>query len=184
MHRLSVAAIAVALTVATGWAAWSHVVQRSDRSLALRGEVLWRNSKPFSGVRLDFYPNHRIKEMAWFWKGLEWGTEIHWHADGGRWVERGYHAGQPHGDWKMWYPDGRVKFFGHYLNGKPEGEFWAWHPNGAIESFTRYEQGQVVANKVWISDGTVYHNYVRKNGERIGVKGGDFCKQRQGGVGI
>ena len=49
--------------------------------------------------------------------------------------------------------------------------------NGNVAQFTAFEDGQETAHKSWIADGTPFYNYVHRDGRRVGVQGGEFCKR-------
>jgi antitoxin component YwqK of YwqJK toxin-antitoxin module len=79
----------------------------------------------------------------------------------------------------MWYQDGSAKSLKTYVNGQIDGESWAWHGNGQLSDFNLFKLGEEISHKSWVFDGTPFYNYVYQNGEKVGMKGGEYCKRSE-----
>lgn len=137
---------------------------------------VWRD-KAVTAVVYDLYTTQRPKQLFFLWKGQRFGQEFIWYDNGQMMARRFYKNGLPHGVWKMWHENGSVKSYKTYVNGVIDGEGWAWHSNGQVSDYNLFEMGREISHKSWVFDGTPYYNYVYQKGEKVGMKGGDFCKR-------
>ena len=166
------------ITLALSWFAYPcYVVSDADPDFSPIGYDYQYRGKLFSGVLYRRHGNHALAMLAFLWQGKKIGTERLWHDTGAVFAVQPYKNGQPHGDWKQWYPDGSVKSLRHYEDGLIDGESWSWHPNGQLSDFNLNNKGKEISHKSWVSDGTPFYNYVTRDGERIGMRGGEFCKR-------
>lgn len=170
--------VALALCFAlSGFVFAFFVVNEADSNFRTSGfDYLYRD-RLFTGVLYRPNKDYSLGMIAFFWNGRRTGTERFWYDNGAAFSVQPYKDGLPHGDWKQWYPNGKVKSFRHYEHGKIDGESWGWHENGQVSDFNVNVQGKEVTHKSWISDGTPFYNYVAFAGERIGMRGGEFCKR-------
>lgn len=153
------------------------VVDRSNPSFVPVGYEYHYKGSPFSGIAYSLFPSHQPQHVLMIWKGKRVGVELVWYDNGALMASRPYKNGLPHGPWKQWYENGKVKSLKNYVNGVVDGETWAWHSNGQIAEFNLYDQDTEIAHKSWISDGIPFYNYVYQDGEKVGMKGGEFCKR-------
>lgn len=138
------------------------------------------NGKPFSGVTYKFHEQSwNIYKIQFFWQGRQELTEYRWFSDGVKWQEMSFVRGLREGPTKNWYPTGKVQTFKNYSGDKLNGEVWGWHPNGEVSDYHVFQMGEQIVYKSFISDGKPYFNYVYRNGERVGMQGGDYCKTQR-----
>lgn len=156
----------------------SHMRSPRDAQLVANGEQLHYRGVPFTGILYAAHPNHWPQQFALVWRGEKFGAEYLWYANGAVRAMQSYRQGVPHGAWQQWYPDGRVKALRHYVDGASDGQYWTWHANGTVADFRVYDHGRELLYKSFISDGKPFYNYVQRDGERVGVQGGGFCKSR------
>lgn len=171
---LSTLAICTALAVI---AFYYVVIEESDRDFTHIGYGYQYKGRPFTGVLYRMHKDDSLAMIAFFWKGHREGTERFWYDNGAVFSVQPYKDGLPHGDWKQWYANGRVKSLRHYERGNIDGESWGWHENGQVSDFNVNINDKEVTHKSWVSDGTPFYNYVARNEERVGMRGGEFCKR-------
>lgn len=138
----------------------------------------WKG-EPFTGLIVDFHPNHRPALLATYWRGEHHGLEIMWYANGVREWERSYRHGVYHGTLQGWYENGRIKSWRSYVKGHAEGEQWGWNADGQVVEYNLFRNDQEIAHKTWTFDGKPFHNYVYQNGEKVGIMGEPFCKRKK-----
>lgn len=147
-----------------------------DPALEARGiEYVYRGST-FTGFLFERFPSGALHRLTYVWQGKRIYKEIHWYANGQRWAERDYRRGIPHGEFKQWYENGRPKSIAYYKDGLAEGEMWVWDKHGGVNEFRLSKAGEEVAYKAFTFDQKTYYNYVYRDGERVGVQAGEFCK--------
>jgi antitoxin component YwqK of YwqJK toxin-antitoxin module len=152
-----------------------RIIGRLSADLKLSPGGFTYKDSPFTGIVYEATSAMTLKSIAFLWKGLLHGPEIHWHAGGQRWIQRQYSMGKEHGVQKSWFPTGKVMSIKQYDQGIRNGDFIDWHPNGQLEQFIRYNNGIEVAAKSWTSKGKPFYNYTWRNGERIGLQGDRYC---------
>lgn len=138
------------------------------------------DKKPFSGITYKFHANSwHLYKIQFFWEGRQEMTEHRWFANSIKWQELEFKNGLRHGVHKGWYNTGKVQFYKTYVDDKVHGEFWGWHPNGEVSDYHVFHHGEQIVYKSFIGDGKPYFNYVYRNGKRVGLQGGDYCKSKQ-----
>jgi hypothetical protein len=155
------------------------IVPASSRDLRVRGVTTFYRSRPLTGVVYAFHGAMRPAMISAFVDGKAHGTEIFWHPNGRREMERRFARGVPHGVHQSWYETGRIKTYRRYVHGLADGEQWAWYEDGQVAEYNRYDRGREITHKTWTFDGKPFHNYVYRDGEKIGIQGEDFCKLRR-----
>ncbi|WP_141732758.1 toxin-antitoxin system YwqK family antitoxin [Oligoflexus tunisiensis] len=153
------------------------VVDRSHPAFVPVGYEYHYKGRPFSGIAYSLFPSYQPQHALMVWQGKRIGVELVWYDNGALMASRPYQDGLPHGPWKQWYADGKVKSLKNYIHGVVDGETWAWHANGRLAEFNLYEKEQELAHKSWVADGVPFYNYVYQAGEKVGMKGGEFCKR-------
>lgn len=164
------------LLTAVGFVASTFMVRATNNGLSISGYQTLYQGQPFSGVLFDFYENHQVRLVTFFWKGLREGIAYDWYDNGVMLRSQAYLHGQQHGITRMWYPNGQSKYWGQFDHDLPDGEIWGWHPNGRVSDYNLFRQGKEITHKSWISDGKPYYNYVYQDGKKLGIRGGEFCK--------
>jgi antitoxin component YwqK of YwqJK toxin-antitoxin module len=153
------------------------LVDRSTASFVPVAYEYHYKGRPFTGVAYSLFPSYRPQQIIFVWQGKRVGTEFIWYDNGSLMASRPYKNGLPHGPWKQWYEDGKVKSLKNYVEGVVDGESWAWHANGQIAEFNLHDREQEITHKSWVADGVPFYNYVYQDGEKVGMKGGEFCKR-------
>lgn len=72
------------------------------------GETYYLDTKPFSGLAFEHYPNTRLLRVLSLKDGLQ------------------------HGPMYLWYPDGTPQMSANYRAGRLFGRFLGWYANGGI----------------------------------------------------
>lgn len=138
------------------------------------------NNKPFTGITYKFHPDSwDIYKLQFFWRGKQELTEHRWFKNGVKWQEFEFKNGLRDGVYKSWYKTGKVQTYKTYVKDQVHGEIWGWHPNGEVSDYHVFAHGEQIVYKSFISDGKPYFNYVYRNGKRVGMQGGDYCKVKK-----
>jgi hypothetical protein len=178
VHRLL--KLAAPLALAALALAWIYFpVEEGNPGLGRQGAERVYHGAPYTGATYSLHANGRLHELRFYFRGRQEWKEFHWYPSGARWVERDFHRGLPHGEFRTWYENGAPKSVIEYRNGVSEGEAWAWNIHGRLIEYIRYEAGNERAHKSWTFDGKPYFNYVYQNGRPTGVQGGDFCRSKK-----
>lgn len=185
--RNAVLAAAAALTLALAWA-WAFFPNKIESvgnpDFSEQGEMVYYRSRPFTGVRVDRFPNGKVYRETRYENGLKEGEELEFGVNGHLWTRSRYRAGKKDGFQEGWFLEGPKRFEARFKNGILDGEQTEWHINGNVFRKLIYAQGVEVANKTLYPTQEIYSNYVKKDGRVFGLDGGPLCfeKKREGEI--
>lgn len=151
-------------------------IAATNPGISVTRSVYYFRGLPFTGEIVTTIPSGHITRKTPYLNGREHGRETTVHDNGQLLEERFYDTGLKVGLHSGWYTDGTFRFHGRFVKGNHVGDFWGWHRNGVPHVFERYtESGQQVAAKKWRPSGQIYYNYVRVNGNHVGLGGSYLC---------
>lgn len=154
-------------------------VDFQDAHLRLEGFRVVFEGRPFTGMIVERYPDGSLSRWALALNGRRYYKELQWYPDGLRQSELPFVAGVPHGAAKTWHRTGEPQSLKSYVDGMEHGEAWSWNPRGDLIEYRVTDHGREVAYKAFTFDRKVYYNYVYRDGERVGVQAGQFCKTKK-----
>jgi antitoxin component YwqK of YwqJK toxin-antitoxin module len=178
MFKLSVKKVLLIAALLSFAALFSKrfVFERSTPGLLLIAHDARYGERPLTGVVFARHGNGTLAMIEFFWRGLQVGSEIHWYDNGQRFSETEFRRGRNDGVDRGWFPNGRVQYHRAFRGGLPEGESWTWDERGRVRQYLRFVKGDEIAAKAWNQEGKTIYNYVYRQNEKIGVKGGEFCR--------
>lgn len=151
-------------------------VKSTDENLEKAGGILFYKNQPFSGIRVEKYPNGQTKSGVEYFAGKQSGLALGWYSDGTKQFERKYKGGEKDGLHCGWWPNGQMKFKYTFDQGIYIGELKEWYSNGQLYRQMHYDKsGQEMDLKMWMENGKIQANYVVKNGRRFGLIGKKSC---------
>jgi antitoxin component YwqK of YwqJK toxin-antitoxin module len=142
------------------------------------GLTLKKGERLFSGWVYDIYRSPlSIKQLTYYSQGKKNGVERSYYGNRTLASLKNFKDGLLDGQSLAWHTNGNPKFVKNYATGVVEGDYFVWHPNGQLSNFGRYNNGQEITYKSWTSFGKPFYNYVIRDNEKVGLKGGAFCKR-------
>jgi antitoxin component YwqK of YwqJK toxin-antitoxin module len=140
-----------------------------------RGGVLFRDGKPFTGVRYERYPAGEVHTETRYESGLREGLAKEFALTGAVQVQWNFHAGKKHGIQQGWFIEGPKRFVYRYVHGVPDGDFIEWHMNGTVFRHQVFRHGVEQSRKVQYRTAEVHSNFVQRDGRKYGLDGGELC---------
>lgn len=170
------------LKFATSWpwpikeASASHLVARHGR-LSKSDET-----KPFTGVLVEWFPNGTLKSRSSIVAGVLEGVSEGWYESGRRqvrehfkagvsdglrttWFEQGpimsqsmIREGEHHGSFRRWHENGQLAESVEMNRGRPEGISTAYYPSGYLKARAEVRNGQVLQQQLWNDGGLLITN--------------------------
>ena len=87
--------------------------KRNDGLVYLPNET-----KPFTGMFVDWHPNGQKKEEVNYIDGKEDGKYTQWYENGTKWIEQYYKDGKKDGNSILWFKNGQKRKESNYIDGK------------------------------------------------------------------
>ena len=84
-----------------------------------------------------------------FWRdGLLEGTQIKYHENGKKALEKNYENGIINGPYLVWYDNGRLQLQFYYHKGKKDGLQLEMNPDGTIRKLESYKSGELTGTRI------------------------------------
>jgi antitoxin component YwqK of YwqJK toxin-antitoxin module len=142
------------LLLLLGWAYFSRRPSPSDSPTknpeVLRSELILRDGRlfcmqgtnPFTGLMVEYYPDHVLRSRSMISNGLLQGLSEGWHTNGQLEVQEYFRDGVSHGLRTKWYSDGARMSEGTIIAGKHHGTFQRWYENGMLAEEIQMQEGK------------------------------------------
>lgn len=105
-----------------------------DPELKKERGVYYLNSRLFSGVVYELYPNGDTLFSAQYQQGIKNGLTKKWWANGQLKFEGNFEKGTYQGSVSEWYEDGTPYAVSNYDQGKESGKQMAWKADGSLKA--------------------------------------------------
>lgn len=161
------------LKFATSWP-WPIKEASASHLVARQGRLTRTNeTRPFTGVLVERFPNGNLKSRSSIVAGLLEGVSEGWYentqrqikehfkagvSDGSRttWHENGalmsqtlIRHGEHHGTFRRWHENGQLAESVEMNRGHPEGISVAYYPSGYLKARAEVRNGQVLQQQLW-----------------------------------
>ena len=140
-----------------------------------RGAILEYRGEPFTGIRVETYPDGSSSAETGYVRGLREGASREFASGGALRARWNYREGKKDGLQLGWFIEGPKRFEQNYRNGILEGTVREWHVNGNLFSVQTYSDGVETARKLYYPTSELYSNYVKRDGRKYGLNGGELC---------
>lgn len=157
------------------------LISVSDTGLHQHGPVLYYGNTPFNGTLFQCNAAGDTLLLDPYTDGLQNGLQTLFYPSGKIRESRLYVQGKREGIHRGWYADGMRRFAYQYHNDVFDGVFCEWYDNGNLYRQMHFVRGQEDGSEqIFEDDGTVYANYVVRNGRRYGLTGTKHCLSETG----
>ncbi|MEO6489916.1 MAG: hypothetical protein ABIO04_08270 [Ferruginibacter sp.] len=146
-----------------------------DTALHLNNGVWYYKQAVLNGTINEFYPSGTKKLTKQISNGRNEGITETWYINGKRESYRWYLNGEKDSVHSGWWPNGNIKFEYHFKEGEYNGMFTEWYKDGKIYQQVMYAKGKDLYGKGWRESGTLFMNFISKNGRRYGLNNSNFC---------
>lgn len=104
--------------------------------------LIKKNSKPFTGVIVEYYTDGTLKSRTEIKEGLLHGMSEGRHANGALQVREFFENGIADGCKTLWNDQGQKLSQASIVDGKYEDVFLAWHENGVLAQRIEMRSGE------------------------------------------
>lgn len=111
--------------------------------------------KPFSGKYIDYYPGNP-KVEGYFKEGLKEGTFKYYDRYDGLMRIENYRSGKKYGECIGYYLDNYIEYKENFTNDHLDGDCYYWAPTGELEKVKKYSKGELISEKKFKLDSTVF----------------------------
>jgi antitoxin component YwqK of YwqJK toxin-antitoxin module len=147
-----------------------------SEKIKLVNGICYLNSMPFSGYRIEWYPNKNLSRVAGYLNGMQHGITRTYFEDGRLRDSRAYKLNKSFGKHFGYWPNGNPKFEFYYLNDKREGTNKQWYYSGQPYAFLNFKDDKENGlQQAWRENGKPYINYEAKQGFRYGLQKSGLC---------
>ncbi|WP_339924554.1 membrane-binding protein [uncultured Cyclobacterium sp.] len=140
---------------------------------------LWTlDGEKFSGYAISYYPDSTLKQKIGILDGKKQNETTDWYPDGRIKHLAYYHLGRLHGEKKTWTTDVSHLLISHlqYYSGKLHGVQKKWYPTGEIFKVLTLNMGREEGlQQAFRKNGDLFANYEAKNGRIFGLKRAVLC---------
>ncbi len=144
-----------------------------------RGERLFYQAKPFTGVRIENFPNGQTFRETHYQRGLKEGESKEFATNGALRARWNFHSGKKHGFQQGWYIEGPKRFEFRFKNGILDGVQSEWHLNGSPFRQQVYVNGVETDRKILFPTAEVFSNFKKRAGRIFGLDGGALCFEKK-----
>jgi antitoxin component YwqK of YwqJK toxin-antitoxin module len=116
------------------------------------------------GLYEAWYPNGQRRELASYCDGHEEGLVQHWYADGKPFTIYTVCHGLKEGNVLTWFPSGMLKAYEPFFSGLLHGVVKHFSESGEKQYEAYYEQGILIKETYWSSNGSVFYDYALSEG--------------------
>ncbi len=152
-------------------------VAYTDARLAYTNGTYLYDSEAFSGVVHQVLEGFDIQTYSTVLEGRLHGAYRSYYASGQPYEVRTYRNGLATGTHTgYWEGSGNRKFEYHYQEQKKEGTHRTWYANGdPAEAYTYHDDRLDGLQQAWRDNGSLYRNFVVKDGTRYGLQKSKTC---------
>lgn len=149
----------------------------SDPNLHNDNGIYFLDSKTFTGIIKELYPDRKVKCYKSIANGELHGLYKTFYENGSRFEVRHYIGNLAHGRHYGYWPDGRtLKFDYHYDQEKRQGMQKKWYKNGSPYLFANFRNDHEEGlQQGWRENGKLFLNYVAKDGHTYGLQQSALC---------
>lgn len=169
----------LAATFGHALSAPNRVRATANPEFAERDGVLYYRTEPFTGVRIETFPDGSSASETSYFQGLRDGASREYGTTGALRARWNYRAGKKDGLQEGWFLEGPKRFEQHYRDGILEGTVTEWHLNGNVFNQQTYVNGAETARKIYYPTAEVFSNYVKRDGRTYGLNGGELCFEKK-----
>jgi len=117
-----------------------NIKQKQKRNDGL--VYLPNETKPFTGMFVDWHPNGQKKDEVNYIDGWAVGTRTVWYNNAQKKKESNYIDGKEDGKYTQWYENGTKWIEQYYKDGKKDGKYTRWDLNGTKAEESNYIDGK------------------------------------------